>query len=63
MYHLFIFNINYFLQVKLLIFAKKRGCHVLCVQQDEGNVTVIADAVEGKKMKTAMTIRSDFCRR
>ena len=47
-YLLIILNINYFLQVKLLRFAKKRGCHV-CVLQDEGNATVIAEALESKK--------------
>ena len=39
-----IFNINYFLQLKL------RYCHVcICVQQDEGNATVIAETLEGKE--------------
>ena len=34
--------------MKLLRFAKKRGCHI-CVQQDEGNATLIAEALEGKE--------------
>ena len=42
---LFIFNINYFLQMKLLRFAKTRSCHVYVFSR----MTVIAEALEGKK--------------